>query len=96
MSSKCRSKPVKDKPVSIGGQAVMEGVMMRSKSSMAIAVRDQDGIVRVESKRTTPISKKNKIFAFPILRGIVAFVQLLFSAFNSSRTDKSHLVPTFG
>ena len=75
MSSKCRDKAVKEKPVSIGGQAVMEGVMMRSKSSMAIAVRDQDGVVRIESKRTTPIGKKNKIFALPILRGIVSFVQ---------------------
>ncbi len=77
MSKNCKQKPVKQKPVSIGGQAVMEGVMMRSTSSMAMAVRDQDGIIRVESKRITPMGKKSKFFALPIIRGIVSFVQSL-------------------
>jgi len=77
MSRNCNNKPIKEKPISIGGQAVMEGVMMRSKSSMAMAVRDQDGIIRVESKRTAKKGKKNRIFAFPIIRGIVSFVQSL-------------------
>ena len=44
----------KKRCVSIGGQAVMEGVMMRGETSMALAVRDEAGVVRVESKRIPP------------------------------------------
>ncbi|MCQ2387620.1 MAG: peptide chain release factor N(5)-glutamine methyltransferase [Clostridia bacterium] len=65
---------MKQKKVSIGGQAVLEGVMMRGEKSMAIAVRDADGIIRVETKRTKPM-KCRKI---PIIRGFVSFFQSLF------------------
>ncbi len=68
----------KEKKVSIGGQAVLEGVMMRGKTSMATAVRDSDGIIRVETKRLAKGKKTNRIFAFPIIRGIVAFIDSLF------------------
>ena len=37
--------------LSIGGQAVLEGVMMRGKSAMATAVRDSEGKIQVESER---------------------------------------------
>ena len=60
---------------SIGGQAVMEGVMMRSGTSMATAVRDADGVIRIESKRLK--KNKSKILRFPIIRGVVAFFQSL-------------------
>lgn len=67
----------KEKRTSIGGQAVIEGVMMRGKNSMATAVRDEDGVIRLESKR---FKKKNKniISKIPIVRGVVSFVQSLF------------------
>lgn len=70
---KKREKP--EKRTSIGGQAVIEGVMMRSQTSMAIAVRDEDGIIRVESKREK--AKKKGISKWPIIRGVVAFVNSL-------------------
>ena len=65
----------KEKKVSIGGQAVLEGVMMRGAKSMAIAVRDADGVIRLESQRLKP----NKTRKIPIIRGIVSFFQSLFS-----------------
>ncbi len=61
------------KHTSIGGQAVIEGVMMRGESSMAIAVRDEDGIIRVESKRLKPNSERSKFSRLPLIRGIVSF-----------------------
>lgn len=64
---------------SIGGQAVMEGVMMRGKSSMATAVRDSDGIIRVESKRIKPASKRKLFFRLPFVRGVVSFIDSLYS-----------------
>ena len=58
---------------SIGGQAVLEGVMMRGVSSMATSVRDENGDIRVETKRITPSAKKNVILRLPIIRGVVNF-----------------------
>ena len=42
----------------IGGQAVIEGVMMRGKTGVATAVRDAEGVIRVEAERVTPPEKK--------------------------------------
>lgn len=64
------------KRVSIGGQAVLEGVMMRGQSSMATAVRDQDGVIRTETKRLST-KKRSKLLKLPIIRGVVSFVQSL-------------------
>ncbi len=70
-------KSCKKQKTSIGGQAVLEGVMMRSDKSMATAVRDQDGVIRTETKRLTPKEKQSKILRFPIIRGCVQFLQSL-------------------
>ncbi len=62
------------KKVSVGGQAVLEGVMMRGQSSMATAVRDADGIIRLETKRVKPQKERNVFLRLPIIRGIYSFV----------------------
>lgn len=74
MSSK-KSKTKPKKKVSIGGQAVIEGVMMRGRTSMATAVRDEDGVIRLETERLKPDEKKNIFLRFPIIRGVLSFVQ---------------------
>lgn len=55
---------------SIGGQAVIEGVMMRGPYKIAIAVRKPDGEIIIDEKET---KKKNKFFKTPIIRGVFAF-----------------------
>lgn len=70
MSKKCRR-------TNIGGQAVIEGVMMRGNSSMATAVRDEAGEIEIEAIRLVPPNKKAKILKFPFIRGVVAFFQSL-------------------
>lgn len=72
-----KKKTSRKKTVSIGGQAVIEGVMMRGKTSMATAVRDADGIIRVESKRIKPQEKVNPILRLPLIRGVVSFISSL-------------------
>ena len=67
----------KDRPYSIGGQAVMEGVMMRGKTVMATAVRDPEGVIQIESERLTPPEKKSKFSRLPFVRGVVNFVRSL-------------------
>lgn len=60
----------------IGGQALMEGVMMRGATSMAMAVRTEDGEILTETKR---IKGKRWYSRVPILRGLVAFFNSLVS-----------------
>ena len=59
---------------SIGGQAVIEGVMMRGKTSQATAVRCEGGEIVIETKRLKAPSKASKI---PVVRGAVAFFSSL-------------------
>ena len=61
----------------IGGQAVMEGIMMRGKASMATAVRDPDGVVQIESERLTPPEKRCKATRWPFVRGVMSFITSL-------------------
>ena len=61
----------------IGGQAVIEGVMMRGKTGVATAVRDADGVIRVEAERVTPPEKKKAFLKLPIIRGAVNFFSSL-------------------
>ncbi|MBO4572837.1 MAG: peptide chain release factor N(5)-glutamine methyltransferase [Clostridia bacterium] len=70
-------RPKKCNKTSIGGQAVMEGVMMRGYSSMATAVRDSDGVIRVETERLRPIKDRSFIFRVPIIRGAINFFSSL-------------------
>ena len=59
------------KITSIGGQAVIEGVMMRGPHKTAVAVRKPDGEIIIDEKETKSIGKWAKI---PIIRGCVAFI----------------------
>lgn len=61
----------------IGGQAVMEGVMMRGKRALATAVRDPQGKIQIESERLAPPEKKSKFSRLPFVRGVVNFVSSL-------------------
>jgi len=62
---------------SIGGQAVIEGVMMRGPKESAIAVRKPDGEIIVEKKPINSFVQKYKINKIPFLRGVFSFVESL-------------------
>lgn len=65
------------KKSTIGGQAVMEGVMMKSPTGMALCVRKSDGTIAKEYRPYQSKAKKGSILGFPIIRGVVAFVESL-------------------
>lgn len=69
-----QKKDEKVKRTLIGGQALMEGVMMQGASSMALSVRTEEGDILTETKR---LKKRGVISRIPILRGCVAFVKSL-------------------
>lgn len=59
------------KRVDIGGQAVMEGVMMKASRAIAVSVRRPDHTIVTQLKPYTPLSEKHKWMGYPFLRGIV-------------------------
>ena len=65
------------KRVDIGGQAVLEGVMMRSPDAVAISVRRPNGDIVVSRKDYHPVSEKHPILGKPVIRGAVSFVMML-------------------
>jgi uncharacterized protein YqhQ len=83
-----------DKPINIGGQAVIEGVMMRAPGSFAIAVRRKDGEIAVRRQKIT--IDHNRLFKKPIFRGMVGLYDALvlgikainFSAEHSGDADE--------
>ena len=62
---------------SVGGQAVIEGVMMRGSAGVATAVRKEDGEIEVKVEKIIPYTKRNKIFALPVIRGFVSLIDSL-------------------
>lgn len=63
------------KKTTIGGQAVIEGVMMRGPESIATAIRKADGEIIVETKPYKSIAQKFKFLKLPIVRGVVSFFE---------------------
>src|SRR5216110_3206726 len=69
--------------MAIGGQAVLEGVMMRSPSSWAVAVRKPDGkIAQVVNEIASPMAKR-RIWRLPIVRGVIALGESLAIGFRA-------------
>lgn len=65
------------KTILVGGQAVMEGVMMRTPKAYATAVRNPDGEIITERKEFTSLAKKKKFYSWPVVRGVVSMIESL-------------------
>ena len=61
-------------PTKMGGQAVMEGIMMKGEEKTALAVRLPDHSIRIRTEKTKTYGKWMKI---PMVRGVIAFVDSL-------------------
>ena len=65
------------KPSGIGGQAVLEGIMMKNKDKYAVAVRKPNQEIEVCVKEYKGITKGNKILNLPFIRGVFNFIDSL-------------------
>ena len=74
MSDKKQKETLTHK-TSVGGQALIEGIMMQGPKGAAISVRVPDGTIDTEIKQVKHVKDKIKILGWPILRGPVAFVE---------------------
>jgi len=71
----------RDAPV--GGQAVLEGVMMRGVSTWAVAVRNPEGQVELSSEPLVPWAKRHRLWRVPVLRGVIALGESLKIGFRA-------------
>ena len=67
-------KPKKEAPVTVGGEALMEGIMMRGPKGAAVSLRLADGSIETELKKTRLPSDICKVFGWPLIRGPVSLV----------------------
>jgi uncharacterized protein YqhQ len=69
----------------VGGQAVMEGVMMRAPHSYCVAVRQPNGEMVIDEMPVSRVSEKYPMFRFPILRGIGTLGQAMYLGIRALR-----------
>ena len=68
---------------SYGGQALIEGVMMRGKHTQAMCARLEDGRIDSEVEEFTLLSQRNKFFALPLVRGVCSMIDSLVSGMQA-------------
>ncbi len=96
MGKVSKEKSDGDELTLIGGQAVIEGVLMRSKEKTAVAVRAESGRIVEKVWRISPLAARIRLFKFPIVRGVgvlyetlvIGFQALAFSANAAAGKDE--------
>ena len=69
--------------ITIGGQAVVEGVLMRTKTHYAVAVRNPKKKIVVKKERVNSLARRSRIFLLPFFRGVAAMVETLSLGFGA-------------
>ena len=79
------------KKTSIGGQAVIEGIMMKGPRKTALAVRTPDGSIDIEYISEKPLKDRYSFFGLPIIRGCVNFIESMITGYGAmmKSADKS-------
>jgi len=72
-------KGKKESSLAFGGQAVMEGVMIRSKEHLVMCVRQPNKKIVTKTEETHSLSEKYRFLKIPFVRGILALIETLFS-----------------
>ncbi|MBE6729125.1 MAG: DUF1385 domain-containing protein [Ruminococcaceae bacterium] len=88
MSKNCEKKC---KYTAIGGQALIEGILMKSPLKTALAVRLPDGNIDISYMENKSLRDKYKILGLPVIRGVVAFVESMLGGYKAMMisADKS-------
>ena len=79
---KKEKKKVNERLGRVGGEAVLEGVMMRCGENIVLSVRGQDGSITVKQSKYVSLRKRNKFFNIPIIRGVVSFIESMKLSFS--------------
>lgn len=82
--------------MTIGGQAVLEGVMMRSPSNWALAVRKPDGEIADVNRSIRSPMARHRVFRLPVIRGIVALGESLAIGFRALAISANYVAQEEG
>lgn len=82
------------KRVNIGGQAVLEGVMMKGPFSYALSVRKPDGEIEVSVTECKPFTDRKRALKIPIIRGIVSFIESLYIGIKTLMQSSEYIEDT--
>lgn len=66
-----------EKKIQVGGQAVIEGVMMRGPKHIATAIRRKNGQIEIWKKEFESITSKKKFLGLPLIRGFVSLIEMM-------------------
>ena len=80
---KCCEGKVTERLGKVGGQAVIEGVMMKAGKRTVTTCRKEDGTIVVTDGTFESVRKKHKILNIPILRGVINFVEMMILSFKT-------------
>ena len=67
-----------NEPMQVGGQAIIEGVMMRAKGMIATAVRRPNGSIEVKKEAFRSFTERHPIFNVPVVRGAVGLIEMMY------------------
>ena len=70
-------KEVEEKIMPVGGQAVIEGVMMRSPKRIATAIRRASGEIEINAKEYVSLIRRKKYLNIPIVRGAITLIEVM-------------------
>lgn len=71
------------KEINVGGQAVIEGVMMRGPDKLATAIRRKNGDIELKIQPFVSLTQKNKFLGLPMVRGVVSLVEMMVIGFGT-------------
>lgn len=98
-NQKCENKECKTRICSVGGEALMEGIMMRAPSGYSQVVRKPDGTLDIKTKRQLPFGAGSKFWSAPIVRGTVRLIDSLVvgtkALFNSAEISATEDDPSY-
>ena len=80
------------KQVNLGGQAVIEGVMIQSPSKICMAVRRKDGSITLTSEQASTFSKRHAWARWPIVRGLVNLCTQLKSGYKMLNKSADYMM----
>ncbi len=72
-----KTKKIEEKIMPVGGQAVIEGVMMRSPKRLATAIRRTSGEIEVKTDEYISLIQRKKLFDVPIIRGAITLIEVM-------------------
>lgn len=72
-----------DEHFAYGGQAVIEGVMVRGRKGYSVACRKADGGIKVEKRRWEPLTRRSRFLGLPVIRGTPALLDALVIGYRS-------------